>query len=312
MELQFLTVKIFVTGGAGFIGSHLVDFLLNQNQTVTIFDDFSNSSKDKVSSLTKRGAHLVKGDITDYESLNNSMDGFESVVHLAAKIDVKESMLKPDLYHKVNVVGTKNLLDVCLKKGIKNVIAASSAAVYGQPASLPLTEKSQLLPTSPYGKSKVEMEGLLRDYSKNNDLNCISLRFFNVYGKGQTDAYAGVITKFMNKIKEKQPLVIFGDGSNTRDFISIEDVTDAIFSALEHISGKQGNSYNIATGTFISINELAKLMLQVSGQTLEIKHEQSRQGDILHSQTKIDLAQDELNFNPKIKLHDGLKKLLQL
>lgn len=166
------------------------------------------------------------------------------------------------------------------------------------------------MPTSPYGKTKVEMEDLLRDYSKNSDLNCISLRFFNVYGKGQTDAYAGVITKFMKNIKEKQLLIIFGDGSNTRDFISIDDVIESIFKALENIQGKKGDSYNIATGKAVSINKLAKLMLQISGQNLEIKHNPPLQGDILHSQTKIDLAKRELNFYSKIELRDGLKKLL--
>ena len=303
-------MKVFVTGGAGFIGSHLVDSLLNKDFKVTIFDDFSNSSKEKISPLIKKGAYLVKGDITDYESLENSLEGFESVIHLAAKIDVKESTLKPELYHKVNVIGTKNLLNACVKKGIKNIIAASSAAVFGHPTKLPLTEESSLLPTSPYGQTKVEMEGLLRDYSKNSDLSCISLRFFNVYGKGQTDAYAGVITKFMKKIKEKQPLVIFGDGSNTRDFISIYDTIESVFRALEHIQNKKGNCYNIATGKAVSIKELAKLMLQLSGQNLEIRYEQPRQGDILHSQTKIDLAKHELNFYSKIELRDGLKKLL--
>jgi len=303
-------MKVFVTGGAGFIGSSLVGKLLEKGILVTIFDDFSNSSKEKIQPLLKKGAKLVRGDITDYETLQKTLNGFDSVVHLAAKIDVKESIVKPELYHKVNVVGTKNILDVCTKNGIKNVIATSSAAVFGNPNKLPLTEDSDLLPTSPYGKTKVAMEDLLRDYSKNSDLNCISLRFFNVYGKGQTDAYAGVITKFMKKIKEKQPLVIFGDGSNTRDFISIYDTIESIFRALEHILDKKGNCYNIATGKAVSIKELATLMLQISGQNLEIRYEQPRQGDILHSQTKIDLAKRELNFYSKIELCDGLKKLL--
>jgi len=303
-------VKVFVTGGAGFVGSFLAESLLNKGNNVTVFDDFSNSTQEKASLLANKGATVIKGDIRNFEFLKKHLIGFDTVIHLAAKIDVPESTKKPELYHKVNVLGTKNLLNVCEKKGIKNVIAASSAAVFGKPNKLPLSDDSLLSPESPYGQTKVEMEKLLADFSKNYDLNSISLRFFNVYGKGQTDAYAGVITKFMNKIKENKPLLIFGDGSNTRDFISVNDVAESIMSAIEHIEGKQGNCYNIATGKHVTINELAQLMINISGKPLEIKHDPPLEGDILHSQTKIDLAKQELNFTPKVKLEDGLKALL--
>ena len=305
-------MKVLVTGGAGFIGSALVNALLDRGSEVTIFDDFSNSSEEKIKPLLKKGALLIRGDITDYSLLSNSLNGIEYVVHLAAKIDVQESIKKPELYHNVNVNGTKNLLNACLKKGIKNVIAASSAAVYGTPKEIPLTEDSPLSPESPYGQTKVEMEKILKEHSKNNNLNCISLRFFNVYGKGQTDAYAGVITKFMNKIKEQKPLVIFGDGSNTRDFIFIDDVVESILKALEFLNGKKGSSYNIATGEHVTINDLARIMVTISGKNLEIKHDAPRKGDILHSQTKIDLARKELKFNPKVKLQLSLKKFLDV
>ena len=303
-------MRVLITGGAGFIGSTLAEYFLNKGSDVTILDDFSNSSEDQIKPLITKGAKLVKADITNYTVLENSIDDFDYVVHLAAKIDVQESTKKPELYHKVNVLGTKNLLDVCVKKGIKNVIASSSAAVFGKPNKLPLSDDSLLSPESPYGQTKVEMEKILADFSKNYDLNSISLRFFNVYGKGQTDAYAGVITKFMNKIKENNPLVIFGDGFNTRDFISVNDVAESIMSAIEHIEGKQGNCYNIATGKHVTINELAQLMINISGKHLKIKHDPQLEGDILYSQTKIDLAKQELNFTSKVKLEDGLKALL--
>ena len=305
-------MKIFVTGGAGFIGNHLVNYLLKQNYEVTIFDDFSNSSKQKIKVFLGKGAKLVEGKITDSALLENSLNDFDVVIHLAAKIDVQESIKNPELYHKVNVIGTKNLLEACIKKGIKNVVAVSSAAVYGKPNILPLTESSPTSLLSPYGKTKVEMENLFINYAKNHDLNCITLRIFNVYGKGQTDAYAGVITKFMKNIQENQPLVIFGDGSNTRDFISIDDAIQAILKSIENIDGKKGTCYNIATGNHISINELASMMLKISGKNLKVIHDLPKEGDIKHSQTKIDKAQRELNFNPKVKLEEGLKQLLEV
>jgi len=303
-------MKIFVTGGAGFIGNHLVNHLLKQNYEVTIFDDFSNSSKQKIKVFLDKGAKLVEGKITDSALLENSLNDFDVVIHLAAKIDVQESIRNPELYHKVNVMGTKNLLEACVKKGIKNVVAVSSAAVYGKPNILPLTESSPTSLLSPYGKTKVEMENLFVNFAKNHDLNCITLRIFNVYGKGQTKAYAGVIIKFLQNINEGQPLVIFGNGSFTRDFIAVEDVANAIQKATDNLKGKRGECYNIATGKATSIQELAKLMLEMSGKSLEIKHEPIKEGDIPHSQADIHLAQKELGFSPKISLKDGLKKLL--
>ncbi|KAG0511278.1 MAG: UDP-glucose 4-epimerase [Nitrosopumilales archaeon] len=302
-------MKIFVTGGAGFIGSALVKSFLEKNYTVMIFDNFSNSSEENVSTLLNKGASLVKGDVRKFEDIEKALNDYDLVIHLAAQISVEESIKKPELTHSINVGGTENLLKACVAKKVNKIILASSAAVYGQPKELPLTESSPISPISPYGQSKVEMEKLLEEFSKNYGLNGISLRFFNIYGKGQTDEYAGVITKFMKNISENKPLIIFGDGSNTRDFISIVDVVDSILSAIEKIEGKKGNYYNVATGNFISIKELAELMLSISDKNLGIKYESPKKGDILHSQTSINLLQKELGFYPKIKLSDGLKEL---
>jgi len=304
-------MKVFVTGGAGFIGSALVKSFLEKNYEVTIFDNFSNSSKHKISHLLKNGAFLIEGNITNYDSIEKTLDDCNIVIHLAAQISVEESIKKPELTRSINVEGTKNLLRACVAKKVNKIILASSAAVYGQPKDLPLTESSPISPISPYGQSKVEMEKLLEEFSKNYDLNGISFRFFNIYGKDQTDEYAGVITKFMKKISENKPLIIFGDGSNTRDFISIDDVIDSIHNAIKNIEGKKGNCYNIATGNYISIKELAELMLSISGKNLDIKYEPPKEGDIVNSQTTINLAQKELGFLPKVKLSDGLKKLLE-
>lgn len=304
-------MKFFITGGAGFIGTAFIDSLLEKDHEVIIFDNFSNSLEENISNFLNKGVSLVKGDVTNYENLQKALNNCDLVVHLAAQISVEESIKKPELTNSINVGGTENLLRACVANKVNNVIVASSAAVYGQPKELPLTESSPLLPISPYGKSKVEMEKMLRDFSKEYGLNGISLRFFNIYGKDQTDEYAGVITKFMKKISENKPLIIFGDGTNTRDFISIDDVIDSIHNAIEKIEGKKGNCYNIATGKSVGIKELGELMISISGKNLDINYEPSKEGDIIYSQTTIDLAKKELGFEPKIKLSEGLKKLLE-
>jgi len=298
-------VRILVTGGGGFIGSALVLYLVKKGEKVTVFDNFSNSEKKNDSS---EGIKVIKGDITDYNSLEKAIQNHDVVIHLAAKIDVNESILKPDETFAVNVDGTENVIKACLKNKIKNIVAISSAAVYGESKKLPVSETSPLQPMSPYGQSKMQMEKILEEYAIKYRLNIINLRLFNVYGKNQSAAYAGVITKFIDNIKNNKPLVIFGDGSNTRDFISIEDVVYSIHKSIEHLENKRGNAYNIASGESISINDLAKLLLSISGKKIDIQFKQAKQGDIKKSETLVDLASRELNFKTKINLEEGLKK----
>lgn len=304
-------MKVFVTGGAGFFGATLVASLLKKNYQVIIFDNFSNSSEEKISPLLAKGAKLVKGDITDYKSIENAIDDSDTVIHLAASINVEESILNPEKTHNVNVDGTINVFRACVANKVRKIIVASSAAVYGESKNLPVSENSSTNPISPYGKSKLNMEKHIQKFSQDNNFDCILLRFFNIYGKGQSDAYAGVITKFMKNISENKQLVIFGDGSNTRDFIAIEDVIDSIHNAISNLDGKRGDCYNIATGRAVSIKELAELMLSISGKKLEIKFEPPKKGDIPHSQANIDLVKKELDFHPKISLKEGLEKLLK-
>ena len=305
-------MNVFVTGGAGFIGSVLVKSLLEKENQVTIFDDFSNSSEKKILPLIEKGAKLVKGDIRDVELLKKSIVNCDIVVHLAAKIDVEKSIKNPEITNEVNVTGTVNVLRACVENKIKNVIALSSAAVFGNPTNLPLTEESKTNPSSPYGASKLAMEHYMHDFSHSYEINSLILRVFNVYGPGQSDAYAGVISKFLYNISQNKPLVIFGDGSNTRDFVSVNDVIAVINNSIDNIEGKKGNSYNIASGKHISIKELAELMISISGKKLEIKYEPAKKGEIAHSQTLIELAKQDLGFLPSVELKDGLKKLFEI
>lgn len=303
-------MKIFVTGGLGFIGHHLVSSLLQEENKITIYDNLKNSPNENVTLLKEQGAKFVEGDIGNYKLLSKSITGFDLVIHLAAEIGVQDSIKFPEHTHQVNVTGTLNLLNACVEQKVKNVIAPSSAAVYGNQKDLPISENSQTIPLSPYGATKLAMEHYLQAFAYSYDLNCISLRLFNVYGKGQSDSYAGVITRFMKNIKKKKPLVIFGNGSNTRDFVSIKDVIDAFKKSIKKIDGSKGNVFNIASGKYVSIKDLAELMLEISDTKLPIVYKKARKGDIEHSQVSIWLAKKYLGYFPKVELRDGLQQLL--
>jgi len=301
-------MNILVTGGAGFIGKYLVRDLLEKNYLVTIFDNFSNSTKDSTFSLVEMGAKIIQGDITKYLEIVNAIKDQDVVIHLAAKISVSESITNPLETYRVNVNGTRNVLDACDKNQIKKLIVASSAAVYGEGTpNLKLTEESNTNPISPYGKSKVQMEQDITEFASKHETNCIILRFFNIYGVGQSDEYAGVITKFIGKIKQESTLKIFGNGLQTRDFISVYDVVNSIHNTI--IEGKEG-IYNIASGKIITIKELAKLMILFSGKKLEMKYEKAKKGDIKYSQADISQAEKDLGYSPKFKL-DKIKEMLE-
>jgi len=300
-----------VTGGAGFIGRHCVKSFLEKNYEVTIFDNFSNSSEDTISDLLDDGANLVKGDITIQDQVSNAISGHDIVIHLAAKNSVEDSIKFPKETLMTNVDGTVNVLNACVKHDIKNIVAASSAAVYEEAENLPISEDNKTNPSSPYGESKLKMEEYIQSFSKKHNLNSIILRIFNVYGKGQSDEYAGVITKFLDIISKNESLEIFGDGLQTRDFVSIYDVVDAINITISNIQGKL-DVYNIASGKSISVNDLANLMISISGKDLKIIHHPQKKGEVRFSHANISLAKKELGFSPKITLKEGVKNLLKV
>ena len=300
-------MKVLVTGGAGFIGKHLVRYLLKKGNVVAIFDNFSNSEKSSISSLVDNDAKII-GDITKLEDITEAMKDYDIVIHLAAKISVEESIKNPSETFRINVDGIKNILLACKKNQVKKLIVASSAAVYGEGSlDIKWTEDSKINPTSPYGESKVIMEQEIKEFISRHNINCIILRFFNVYGVGQSPEYAGVITKFIKKIADNKPLEIFGDGMQTRDFVAIQDVVDSIYDAISN--GKNG-IYNIASGKAVTIKELAELMISMSGKDLDIQYVSPKKGDIKYSQADISLAKKELHYSPKFGL-DEIKNLLE-
>lgn len=300
-------MKFFITGGAGFIGSALVDYFA-KDRHVIVFDELKTNQKP--SFLKNHNVSIIKGDIRQ-KDLHDNLNDVDLVIHLAAKISVQESISNPQESFSVNVEGTKNLLDACIKNDVKKIITASTAAVYGYCKKLPISENDPISPISPYGQSKLEMENLLKSYSQKYDLDSIILRPFNVYGPGQSSEYAGVISKFIENIKQRKPLVIYGDGSFTRDFIHVDDVVDAFANAILHVKNKRGEIYNIASGHATSIKSVAEMLLEISGKKLDIVYKPQKHGDIPHSQANISKAKKELDFSPKTKLKDGLKNLLE-
>lgn len=300
-------MRILVTGGAGFIGKHLVKSLIEKGNVVTIFDNFSNAEKSSVSSIVNMGAKIIEGDITKLEDITNAIEEHDVVVHLAAKISVEESIKNPAETFHINVDGTRNVLIACEKNHVKKIIVASSAAVYGESSpEIKLTEDSKTNPISPYGESKVMMEHEIREFIAKHDINCVILRFFNIYGVEQSPEYAGVITKFIKRIATNKPLEIFGDGMQTRDFVSIKDVISSIYDAIEN--GKNG-TYNIASGKIVTVKELAEFMISLSGKDLGIIYSNAKKGDIRFSQADISLAKKELKYLPKYGLEE-IKNLL--
>ena len=295
-------MKFVVTGGIGFIGSYIVKHLLTHNHEVIVVDDFSRGRLENLAGFEEQ-VNLQKLDILDFNSLKDVVNGSDGIFHQAALTSVPESFIQKEKYHSVNVVGTENIFKLAKEFSIK-VVYASSSSVYGNPISVPIREDFERKPINPYGITKLDDERLAKKY---HDLGAsiIGLRYFNVYGIGQTNDYAGVITKFYDSIKEDKSPIIFGDGSQTRDFVSVEDVANANLLAMQ--SDTDFTHLNIGTGITTSIKELANLMINLSGKSLETKFDELPQGDIKESQADVNLAKKMINWSYETSLKDGLE-----
>jgi len=286
--------KILVTGGAGFVGSYLVDRLSNDNE-VTVLDDLSTGSMDNLKSCLNK-INFIKGDILNEDLLWDIVpNDIQIVFHLAARISVKESFEQPELYLSVNSKGTELVLSSCVNKNIERFVYASTAAIYSN---------GKVLPLSPYGRSKLYGEWLCKSYS----IPYVILRYFNIYGNGQrNNGYAGVIPNFIERAKNKQPYIINGDGEQTRDFIEVEDIVNANILA---VTNKQAinKTFDIGTGNSVSVIELVNLLSEITSNK-GLVYTEAREGDIEHSKADIAEAKKILNFNPCVTLKDGLKKL---
>lgn len=307
-----MSLRVLVTGGAGFIGSHLVRQLVGRKWSVVVLDNFYSGNLRNLRGLTESDKlRIVKGDVRSEKVIGEASKGVDAVVHLAALIDPAESLHKPVEYNEVNATGTLNVLFACVKRGVRKFVLASSAAVYGDGNPLPLREDYELRPLSPYAASKVSAEYYCRTFHECYDISPVVLRFFNVYGPGQgTNQYAGVITKFVNAGMRGEPLTIFGDGEQTRDFVNVQDVAVAILMALEQ-KNVGGSVFNVCTGKSLSIDELALMVREVLGKDLKISHVAPREGDILHSYGDPGAAEKVLGFKARVGFKEGLMRFVE-
>jgi UDP-glucose 4-epimerase len=294
--------SVLVTGGAGFIGSHLVDRLVNSGYNVRVIDNLSTGKLANIQGHIENGKiEFAKGDIKDIEQVKECVHGVDAVVHLAAVTSVPFSVKNPIL---------TNLLVSLAKERVGKFVFISSCAVYGDPQRLPVDENTPTNPISPYAESKLLGEHYSLGFHENRLLKAVALRFFNVYGPRQgLNDYSGVITRFIDRVKQGLPLIVYGDGSQTRDFVHVSDIVEAIQCCLEN-ENAAGQIFNIGSGKATSIDELAKTLLMLAGSNLEIIHETPRDGDIKHSYANTSKAEKTLNFNSKLSLKDGLLTLL--
>jgi len=290
-----------VTGGAGFIGHHLVNRLL-ENYKVAIVDNLSGGNN----IIKHQNTSFYKEDVRNTETLKEIIkrEKIDSCIHLAARISIRESESETV---STNVDGTLSVLNACVENEVKNFVLASSAAVYGEAKFLPITEDHPLNPISQYGASKIEAEKIVVSFKKSNRVqNAVCLRLFNVYGAGQNMEYAGVITKFADRIRNKLSPIIYGNGEQTRDFISVRDAVNAIVLSLQ-ISG----TFNIGTGHPVSIRQLADKMLKITPLNIgPIYQQRNMENEIKHSVADTSKAAQILKFVAKDKLDDSLKSLM--
>jgi len=301
-------LKVLVTGGAGFIGSHLVERLLDEGHEVNVLDNLRSGDMENLNNCVDNPAfHFIEGDLRNEDEVREAVEGMDAVFHEAAITSVPFSVENPELTEEVNFHGTVNLLEKCEECEVEKFVFASTCAVYGDPDTLPIDEETSPAPTSPYAESKLSAE---KEILERESLSPVVFRYFNVYGPRQGDgAYAGVISKFLNRLVEGKPPIIFGDGKQTRDFIFVEDVVRANIRALE-VEAAEGEILNLGNGKSVSINELCDILLEVTdNDDVGPDFRPPREGDIEHSRADVSKVEERLDFRPEFSLKEGLSKL---
>jgi len=301
-------MSTLVTGGAGFIGSHVVRALVVSGNEVRVFDDLSTGSLDTLEGLD---VDFHQGDIRQLAEIDEAMQGMESVFHFAAFISAPDSISQPQACYETNILGSLNVLRLAQQAGVKRVVLASSAAVYGDTEGA-IPEDAPKNPASPYAVSKLAMEETARLYSRMYGLETVCLRFFNVYGPGQSpdSPYAAVIPQFIDDLEAGLGITILGDGQQTRDFIYVDDVAEACLLAMEHPDAS-GGTFNIAGGRSISILNLAEILQGFYPEAPELQFGPSRPGDVRYSLASTEHAQGTLGYRPKTAFEDGLAQTVE-
>ena len=300
-------MKYVVTGGAGFIGSHLTKILVDQGHKVTVIDNLRTGKKENLESM-KEKIIFVKGDILDNKLLNETIRDVDGVFHQAALASVQDSFSKPDEYNEVNVNGTENILKLAKKNDFK-IVYASSSSVYGNPESIPIKESDSKNPINPYAETKLRKEELAIKYSKMG-VKVIGLRYFNVFGKGQSREYAGVLKLFLEKIRDGLAPKINGDGTQFRDFVYVEDVARANIMSMK--SDVDHEFFNVGTNTSITILDLAKTIIKYSNLDIEPIFGPALKGDVMKTIADISLIKEKTGWEPKVVLEDWIKEIVSL
>lgn len=300
-------MQVVITGGAGFIGGHLAELLVSEGHKVTVYDNFTTGREENLAGIL-REVRIVEADIRDTERISRAFFDKDIVVHLAAMVSVGECRENPRIAREINSIGTKNVLDAAHENKIKRLIYASTSAVYGDDPELPKTEQSPIKPMSMYASTKLDGEQAVRNCA---GLENVTLRLLNVYGPRQNpeSPYSGVISKFITKLLRHQQPIIYGDGTQTRDFVYVTDVVDAIFLAITKPQAA-GETFNIATGTQTSVNQVFSYLKQLTGSSVKPGFGPRPRDDILHSVADISKANKILDYAPKVSIREGLEKTL--
>ncbi len=300
-------MRYIVTGGAGFIGSNIVKKLVARGDDVTVIDNLNTGKEENLKSVIDKITFL-KDSILNRELLEKQSQNIDGIFHQAALASVQDSFSKPDEYHDVNVNGTENILKLAKKNDFR-VVYASSSSVYGNPERIPIKESDKKNPINPYAETKLKKEQLAIKYSEMG-VKVIGLRYFNVFGKGQSKEYAGVLKLFLERIRDKLPPKINGDGTQFRDFVYVEDVADANIMSMD--SDINHGFYNVGTNTSITILDLAKTIIKSSGLDIQPIFGPALKGDVQRTIANIDLIKEEIGWEPTILLEKWIEEIISM
>jgi nucleoside-diphosphate-sugar epimerase len=299
-----------VTGGAGFIGSHIVEELVRRKHSVRVLDDFSSGKSENLESFG-REVEVITADISSAAPLAKAFAGIDYVIHQAAIPSVPKSMIDPVRSHNANVNGTLNVLMAARAAGVKRVVYASSSSLYGDNPTLPKDEEMMARPLSPYGAQKFFGETYCQVFTRAYGLETVSLRYFNVFGPRQdpTSQYSGVLAKFIPAVLQNRRPAIYGDGLQSRDFTYVENVVEANLLACT-APGVAGEAFNVACGDRITVNDMLRGINSILGKDIAPIYEDIRAGDIKHSQADIRKAAAQLNYRPAVTFEEGLRRTI--
>jgi UDP-glucose 4-epimerase len=302
-------MKALVTGGAGFIGSNVVRKLLEEKHQVVVLDDLSSGHEHNLRPFPS--VTFVKGDVRDAAAVERACAGVEVVFHLAASVGNQRSIDDPIADSEVNVIGTLRVLQAARKVGARKVVFSSSAGIFGELKTIPIREDHPVEPDTPYGAGKLGAEKHCLAFAKlYPPFEAVALRYFNVYGVNQYfDAYGNVIPIFVHRLLRDEPLTVFGDGEQTRDFVNVRDVAEANYRAAMAV-GVSG-AFNVASGTRVTINALVEELRSASGRTLRVEHGPPRKGDVRHSLADVSAARDAFGYRPSVGLTEGLREYMR-